>query len=648
MKRYLSLLFLLPMFLSSAHAQHYTRDALRLGLISGVNLGGEEATIKYAAYTPHPYGMFTIEYFAWDRLALAGSLYAGTLAAELRGRFQFPEWPEERISSYDTKYYGLSVGADYAFPAIWELTPIAKARVGGMMHHTRVNGEGGFDNRISQGALIWGIGGGVEYPVSRVLNLTFSYDLVLTNSDKIDGLRSGERNDALSLLTLGINVLIKPGDVPPPRSRVYSSRSARITPERNQRDRTPAPRDDMEAPGDDTEASRDDSSVPDRHGTSPVGGTGGPIADDRRREDVPPEETGLALQTAAPPPAAEMREADDDAPLQLFTQLSIVPIRRLSDLEERPELFTLNAWQTGDERMILKSYVEMLRDGRVIYEGNADLLLDDPSDAYTANEFMDLETLLNRNEGDAPLPRGNYVLRVSTVAWEQELSSLSQAKFLNVDLRPIFGRRADTARQVIVKRAVDVMAEGDRDLLVNFFAAGKDAAGREIPERQRAERLRDPLPLAPIGVVGVTRERRLADEVQKAFTEALQLQNIAGSEGRSEDLKIIVSELYFPIDEELLSEESRVLLDNVARQITQHPEVFAEIRGYANDVGDRTANRALARRRAERVLEYLVRQKISSYRLSIGEVETEALMTEPNRDPRLGRKVEIILTHRGM
>lgn len=631
MKRYLSLLFLLPMFLSSAQAQHYTREALRLGLISGVNLGGEEATIKYAAYTPHPYGMFTIEYFAADRFALAGSLFAGTLAADFTGRFQFPEWPDERISSYDTKYYGLSLGLDYAFPAVWELTPIARGRIGGMMHHTRVNGEGGFDNRISQGAMIWGIGGAVEYPLSEVLNLTFSYDLILTNSDKIDGLRSGKRNDALSLLTVGINVLIRPGEVPPPRARVYSSRSARITPE-------PARTDEITQS--DEEASR--AGVPRYRDTAARG------AESSAREDVPPEESGLTLQTQTPPPVAEMEKAGEGGPLQLFTQLSIIPIRRLRDLEERPELFTLKAWQTGDERMILKSYVEMLRDGRVIYEGNADLLLDDPSDAYTADEFLDLETLLTRNEGDALLPRGNYVVRVSTVAWEQELSSLSQAKFLNVDLRPIFGARADTARRVIVNRAVDVMAEGDSELLVNFFSAGKKAAERDLPERERTQRLREPLPLAPIGTVGAARERRLADEVQQAFTEALRLQDFAGSEGRGEDLKVIVSEVYFPIDEELLSTESRELLDNVARQIMQHPEVFAEIRGYANDVGDRTANRALARKRAQRVLEYLVRQKVSAYRLNVAEVNEDQLMTAPDRDPRLGRKVEIVLRQRRM
>ena len=358
--------------------------------------------------------------------------------------------------------------------------------------------------------------------------------------------------------------------------------------------------------------------------------------------------TGAGLALHADPPVMPVPAARKDLPLQLYTQLSIIPIRKLRELEARPSLFTLKAWQTGDERMMLKNYVEILRDGRTIYQGNADLLLDGSRDEYTAEEFLDLEELLLRNQGDAPLPRGNYVIRVSTVEWNHELSSLSQAKFLNVDLRPIFGPRADTARTVIVDRAVDVSAEGEQDLLVNFFAAGKTAAEREIPGSRNTERQREPLRLAPIGTVGARRDALLADEVQRAFTEALTLQSIATSSGRTERLKIVISEVYFPIDEDLLGEEARILLDNVARQINQHPELFAEIRGYANDVGDETANRALARHRAQRVLEYLVRRKISDYRLNIGDVNADQLMIQPNSDPRLGRKVEIILKNRGM
>ncbi|PLX28799.1 MAG: hypothetical protein C0600_09285 [Ignavibacteria bacterium] len=657
MKHFIVLLLLLVV--SSAQAQTYSREALRLGLNAGVNIGGEEATIKYASYTAHPIGIFSVEYYAVDRLALTGSLYAGTLSAELSGRTLFPAFGRQPISAYDTKYYGTSLGINYAFPDLWKITPIGRLRLGGLMHHTRVNGEGGFEVRTSQGAMIYSLGGALEFPASHDIALNLAFDVVLTDSDELDGLRSGQANDALVVITLGMNILLQPGYVPPPRARAYAAQDDRspspavqrterinIAESRRQDERTTSREEPSEAADDEVDRSGDTEGV-DESGEDwddrrdGKGVTGSPDDDGSR-------DRGLVLNPTPPSEEALRPTVDENAPLQLFTQLSLVPVRRFTELEKNPDLFTLKVWQTGDDEMMLKSYVEILRDGRNIYQGNADLRLDGPLDEFRADEFLDLEELLLRNQGDALLPRGNYVVRVSTVEWDHELSSLSQGKFLNVDLRPIFGQRANDAREVIVQRATDVMAEGDEELMVNFFAAGARAAEREQLTQKELRRVRESLALAPIGTVGATRDRLLSSDVLKSFTEALQLQNIASASGHAEHLKVVVSELYFPIDGDQLNEESRIILDNVARQLNQHPELFAEIRGYANDMADETYNETLARRRADRVLEYLVRQKMNAYRLSSTDVRTDTGMSAPNQDPRLGRKVEIILRSKGM
>lgn len=641
MKHFIILLLLIAV--SSTQAQTYSREALRLGLNSGVNIGGEEATIKYASYTAHPYGMFTVEYFAVDRLALTGSLYVGTLAAEISGRTLFPAFGRQPISAYDTKYYGTSLGINYALPELWRITPVGRVRLGGLMHHTRVDGEGGFNARLSQGALIYGLGGALEFPASDAITLNLGFDVVLTNSDELDGLRSGQHNDALSVVTLGMNILLQPGYVPPPRARAYAARSDRSSMnEERAVDRHEDPDVSMDDSGEARERLVEKSEVDRRTTERSESDADAPF------EESEPRESGLALNPTPPPSEILRPTVDENAPLQLFTQLSLIPVRRFSELEHNPDLFTLKVWQTGDDEMMLKSYVEILRDGRNIYQGNADLRLDGALDEFRANEFLDLEELLWRNQGDALLPRGNYVVRVSTVAWDHELSSLSQGKFLNVDLRPIFGHRADAAREVIVKRATDVMAEGEEELMVNFFAAGARAAEREELTQKELRRVREPLALAPIGTVGASRETLLSSHVLASFNEALQLQNIASASGHAEHLKVVVSELYFPIDGDKLSEESRIILDNVARQLNQHPELFAEIRGYANDMADDTYNKTLARRRADRVLEYLVRQRMHAYRLSTTEIPTNNGMSEPSQDPRLGRKVEIILRSKGM
>lgn len=68
MRQFVAVLALLCLTLPTyTHAQHYSEGAVRLGIIGGVNIGGEEATIKYASYTPHPFGMTTMEYFLLDR-----------------------------------------------------------------------------------------------------------------------------------------------------------------------------------------------------------------------------------------------------------------------------------------------------------------------------------------------------------------------------------------------------------------------------------------------------------------------------------------------------------------------------------------------------------------------------------------------------
>jgi len=290
----------------------------------------------------------------------------------------------------------------------------------------------------------------------------------------------------------------------------------------------------------------------------------------------------------------------------------------------------------------------MLRDGMTFYQGSADLVLDGSEATFAADELLDLRLLIDRNDGYARLPRGNYIVRISTVAWDHDLSSLSKAKFLNVDLRPIFGAKESEAREVIVSRAVDVAAEGNSELLVNFFQTTTAASDRLRFEKKDSERMRASLRFAPVSMTGTAREHYLAEGVVESLNNALKLQNLAGGAGRAQNLKVVLAEVFFPIDSDLLNEEARIILDNAARLLNQHPELFAEIRGYANDVGDESYNVMLATRRAQRVLEYLVRQKMDAYRLvpdSDGKLQPASVAGE---DARIGRKVEIVLRNRGM
>ncbi len=662
MRQFVAVLALLCLTLPTyTHAQHYSEGAVRLGIIGGVNIGGEEATLKYASYTPHPFGMTTMEYFLLDRMALTGSLFAGTLAATLNGRTLFPAYGKQPITGYDTKYYGLSTGIDYALPTLWHITPLAKGRLGALMHHTRVDGSEGFSKRMSKSAWVFGIGGGLEYPMARELSLFLSYDLVLSDSDELDGLRSGKRNDALSVITVGLTWLLRPGDKPDePAPAIEQAR-----PRGGRRDiasRTRSQQGGSTDAGAREAGSQGEGSVEDGMENAdeapPAEAPYDPVRgglvieqtpDPQRRAMAATQETQGSVDT---PPSAGDTRRDAAAPvapavLRLSTSLTLTPLRRFSELERNPELFTLTVRQTGKERMELKNYVEILRDGRSLYQGNSDLTLTSREQRYTASEFLNLPEMLERTQGDAPLSKGNYVVRISTVAWDYELSSLSQAKFLNMDLRPIFGPQSDEAKRLITGKAVDVTVEKQDGLLVNFFDVAQNVASERAP-KPGSDAARDAVLLSPRGSTQSESERYLSDGVQRSFQEALRLQNLAASHGKPERLKVVVTEVYFPLDEDRLVAESQTLLDNVARHLNQHPELFAEIRGFAADVGDESSNAALARKRAQRVIEYLGRQKIASYRMQLSEQEDVVAPVRPGEDARTGRKVEIALVRKGM
>ncbi|MBR9977378.1 MAG: OmpA family protein [Bacteroidetes bacterium] len=621
MKQPLIAVFILLCCSQQLHAQTYERSALRLGLCGGVNVGGEEATLKYAAYTAHPYGTLSLEHYMADNIAVTASLYAGTLKAESIGRPLFPEFGTQVITGYDSKYYGVAGGLSFVLPRVVGLTPVIRPRLGLLMHHTRVSGERGFDRRISRGALTYGLGGGFEYPLSPVVSFSFGYDLVLTNSDVLDGLKSGNHNDALSVFTAGINILIHPGGEPQRLRRPEEQRIASLGPSTE----TGTPRDMRNA-------GREDA------------GTGEKSA----RDDTVGGMQGITLRPGRPSVPEDFHPPEKEGVLRLDTRLMIEPIERLSDLEQNPGRFSFRARQTGTDPMQLRCYVEFLRDGIPFYQGNVDLVLRRKESVFTADQFLNLPQLLDRNDGYALLPRGNYLIRVSAVAWDHDLSSLSKAKFLNVDLRPIFGNKEVQARDIIVERAVDVAAEGQEELMVNFFRAPEAAAERSRRGQADRENKRAPLQLAPPTMKAEEREHYLATEIEHSMREGRKLQSLTGSIGRSQNLKIVLSEVFFPMDSDMLNDEARIILDNVARMLNQHPELQAEIRGYASDAGDESHNVLLARRRAQRVLEYLVRQRTHAYRLILGAPRGRQSRPAAGEDMRMARKVEIVLRNRGM
>ena len=79
--------------------------------------------------------------------------------------------------------------------------------------------------------------------------------------------------------------------------------------------------------------------------------------------------------------------------------------------------------------------------------------------------------------------------------------------------------------------------------------------------------------------------------------------------------KIVLKNIFFDANEAALKPESFPELQNILELLTQNPRWRIQINGHTDNIGPRERNVALSLRRAEAVVEYLVREGISADRL---------------------------------
>ena len=74
--------------------------------------------------------------------------------------------------------------------------------------------------------------------------------------------------------------------------------------------------------------------------------------------------------------------------------------------------------------------------------------------------------------------------------------------------------------------------------------------------------------------------------------------------------------IYFAFDKATVLGRSFTLLDQIAKIITQHPEIAAiSIEGHTDNVGSATYNRRLSQARAESVRAYLIEKGVAEQRV---------------------------------
>jgi OmpA-OmpF porin, OOP family len=107
----------------------------------------------------------------------------------------------------------------------------------------------------------------------------------------------------------------------------------------------------------------------------------------------------------------------------------------------------------------------------------------------------------------------------------------------------------------------------------------------------------------------------------------------------------LVGDVFFRTNRAEIRHASYPVLDKAAAVIVAHPEIARiEVQGHTDDVGDDAANLDLSQRRAQSVVEYLVKKGVARDRLTAkGYGETEPLSPETTRAARAkNRRVELV------
>ncbi len=133
-------------------------------------------------------------------------------------------------------------------------------------------------------------------------------------------------------------------------------------------------------------------------------------------------------------------------------------------------------------------------------------------------------------------------------------------------------------------------------------------------------------------------------EITASSSDHLPQKVIAGKEDKEKTISlneiekgrgIVVNNIHFEINKAHLRKESLNILDAILLQLKKQPSVKLEIRGHTDSSGTKAYNQKLSERRADAVMEYLIKGGISPSRLtSQGYGETKPIASNKTRAGR--------------
>ncbi|HFD80004.1 MAG TPA: OmpA family protein [Gammaproteobacteria bacterium] len=118
---------------------------------------------------------------------------------------------------------------------------------------------------------------------------------------------------------------------------------------------------------------------------------------------------------------------------------------------------------------------------------------------------------------------------------------------------------------------------------------------------------------------------------------------LVGPTGCTLHIPVVMKGVHFRYDSHELTDDSRQVLDRIARLLRQHPDVRFEIAGHSDAQGDPAYNEWLSQQRAEEVKRYLVAHGVSAEQLTArGYGSRQPLAPNDSREGLLrNRRVEL-------
>ena len=559
------------------------------GISAGINVAGNDFTREGLHYHLEPVFSGFVENSFGDNFGIQGSIYGGAFGTNIL------DYTGE-VFVYQAIFTGILVSPFVRINNIgfWRLSPFVQLNVGLLGKKTTLSSS--HAAALDDWKLIPTIGFsfGFAWPISATMDMRFILASHFTNTDELDGRISGSNHDGYSTAALGLSWRL--------------------------------------------------------------GGTRGPSVAAPDADRMP------ATPRVAPPGSP----ADGKSPYPpLNSSLAVSPFASIRQLQANPEKVVLRVRNASQESQDATITFRLLKDSATVASSVRTIRFHQAEELVDAAKLIDFDKITVRPGYDTGLSKGKYVVAITIQRPGIREAQSAFAEFRLADVTPAFGANTPGVEQMIERGEAEIASSDSSGVLKLGTFAVPNPQSQAQPDREKAMSeaadsaassgrhpssdyaiTREPMSVIPPDLPANERQAYIKGKVTSAFKRAQKLLQMAREAGNTRSIPdVVISMVFFEYGQTALSDEARMTLEAVAQELVSHPSFVADIRGYADEVGDETYNLALSKQRSEKVAEHLTRNHVSQFRLSplpLGKIDN--LNARPDRTQQYNRRVEIVLT----